>query len=94
MGLYSLIFGIANAAILTISNYVWPSYFGRKHLGSIQGGAQTIRVLGTSLGALPLGIAYDVFGEHRGAMILLSVLPLICTILVLLAKPPQLTGDG
>jgi MFS family permease len=92
--LYSVIFGIANAAILTNSNYIWPSYFGRKHLGSIQGGAHTIRVLGTSLGALPLGIAYDVFGGYKGALLLLSGLPLICIILVLLAKPPHLTADA
>jgi MFS family permease len=91
---YSVIFGVTNAAIHTNMNYIWPSYFGRKHLGSIQGGAQTIAVLGASLGPLPLGLAYDVFGGYQGALILLSGLPLICATLVPFAKPPTLTANA
>jgi MFS family permease len=90
---YSVIFGLTNAAILTNMNYIWPSYFGRKHLGSIQGGAQTIGVVGASVGPLPLGVAYDVFGGYSGALILLSGLPLLCAILMLWAKPPKLTAN-
>ncbi len=46
--LYGVVFGIANAAIHTHMSYVWPRFFGRRHLGSIQGTAQTIGVLGAS----------------------------------------------
>lgn len=87
---YSVIFGLANAAIHTHMTYLWPRFFGRRYLGSIQGAAQTVGVVGASMGPLPLGIAFDVFGSYSGALFLLAGLPVICATLVLFLKPPKL----
>ncbi|MDC0544308.1 MFS transporter, partial [Alphaproteobacteria bacterium] len=50
---YAISFGINNAFSMTMFGYIWPRYFGRKHLGSIQGTGQMIGVIGASLGPLP-----------------------------------------
>ena len=44
---YALIFGLNNAFSMTLFGYIWPRYFGRRYLGSIQGVGQTIGVVGT-----------------------------------------------
>jgi MFS family permease len=90
---YSVIFGLANAAIHTHMAYLWPRFFGRRHLGSIQGAAQTIGVVGASIGPLPLGIAFDLFGTYSGALLLLAGLPVVCATLVLFMKPPKLRAN-
>ncbi len=88
--LYGIVFGINNAAVHTHMTYVWPRFFGRRHLGSIQGAAQTIAVVGASLGPLPLGAAFDLYGAYTGALLTLAVLPVLCSIAILLMRPPQL----
>jgi MFS family permease len=90
---YAVVFGINNAAMHTHVSYLWPHYFGRRFLGSIQGSAQTIAVVGASIGPIPLGAAYDLFGSYQGALLLLSVLPVLCALAVLLMQPPRLGHD-
>ena len=88
--LYAVIFGMNNAAVHALIGYVWPRYFGRKHLGSIQGTAATIMVVGASIGPLPFGAAYDATGSYQFALLTLSLLPIACAIAVLLMRPPDL----
>ncbi len=88
--LYAVLFGINNATNMTFFGYMWAQYFGRRHLGSIQGAGQMIGVIGASLGALPLGIAFDVFGAYDGALRMLAILPLACAGLALFLKAPKL----
>ncbi|MGI9413031.1 MAG: MFS transporter, partial [Hyphomicrobiales bacterium] len=59
---YALVFGLNNAFSMTMLGYIWPRYFGRLHLGSIQGTGQMIGVVGASLGPLPVGLALDFIG--------------------------------
>ena len=46
---YAVVFGLANAVGAEHCTFMWPRYFGRSHLGSIQGVGQTIGVVGASL---------------------------------------------
>jgi cyanate permease len=91
--LYGIVFGINNAAVHTHIAYVWPRFFGRRHLGSIQGTAQTIGVVGASIGPLPLGAAFDLYGTYTGALLTLAGLPVLCSIAILLMRAPPL-GDA
>ena len=80
--------------MVTLFGFLWANYFGRKHLGSIQGVGQTIGVIGASLGPLPLGVAYDIFGTYNGVLYLLAILPVVSGIAVLFLVAPDLTtGD-
>ena len=88
---YAVIFGINTAANMTFFGFMWAHYFGRKHLGSIQGTGQAIGVLGASLGPLPLGIAFDQFGSYTEALRVLAIIPVGCAMLALFLKQPVLS---
>jgi cyanate permease len=87
---YAVVFGISNAAIMTHMAFLWPRYFGRRHLGSIQGAGQTVGIIGASLGPVPFGLAYDTFGSYDGALLTLALLPVLCALAILLMRPPAL----
>jgi MFS family permease len=92
--LYAIVFGINNAAVQTHYTYVWPRFFGRRHLGSIQGTAQTIGVVGASIGPLPFGAAFDLFGDYVGVLLVAAVLPVLCAGAILLMRLPRLEASG
>jgi MFS family permease len=92
--LYGVVFGLNNAAVQTHYTYVWPRFFGRRHLGSIQGTAQTIGIIGASVGPLPFGAAFDLFGNYVGALLAFAVLPVLCAGAILLMKLPRLEAPG
>ena len=88
--MYAIFFGINNAISMTMFGYIWPRYFGRKHLGSIQGTGQMIGVIGASLGPLPVGFAIDYIGDPLATIRYLSIYPLIITFLtIFFLKPPS-----
>ena len=74
---YAVIFGLNNALSMTFFSFMWPRYFGRRHLGSIQGVGQMIAIFGASLGPLPLGLA---------------LLPGGCAVMALFVRAPALSG--
>jgi len=46
---YAMIFGLCNGVGMTYMSFMWPRYFGRKHLGQIQGTGQMVSIVGASL---------------------------------------------
>lgn len=92
---YGLVFGVAQGAMITMGGYVWPDYFGRKYLGGVQGAAMTAVIVGASLGPLPFGIAFDLLGSYREALLALAALPLVAAVVVSLTPPPvKKRGEG
>ncbi len=73
---YSILHGMFNAFNLVGIGVLWPYFFGRENLGSIRGMATTAIVLGSSLGPLPYGVFYDVFGSYNEIILLTMLLPL------------------
>jgi cyanate permease len=90
--IYAVAFGLNNGCTMTFFGYVWPRYFGRKHLGAIQGTGQMIGVTGASIGPMPLAIAFDTFGSYSETLLLLALYPAGCAIaaFLFLKTPPQL----
>jgi len=86
--LYAIVFGVNNAVTMTYFGYMWPRFFGRLHLGSIQGTGQMIGVVGASLGPLPLGIGVDLLGGFDQTLVALSLLPLACAVPALFVRAP------
>lgn len=81
---YAVSFGINNAFSMTMFGYIWPRYFGRKHLGSIQGTGQMIGVIGASLGPLPVGFAIDYLGSSLITIRYLSIYPIIMAVIIIM----------
>jgi MFS family permease len=73
--IYGVVMGITFGLLNTVNSVIWPSYFGRRYLGSITGSSTTIMIVGAALGPLPLGVARDLLGSYNLALTLLAVLP-------------------
>ena len=82
--IYAIIFGLCNAFMLTMFGYIWPRYFGRAHLGSIQGQGQMVGVIGASLAPIPVGSAIDVFGSADEVLLVLACLSIVTAVVVVL----------
>ena len=93
---YAVVFGANNAVTLTFHGYMYPRYFGLRHLGSIQGTGQMISVFGASLGPLALGMAQDWFGSYNPMLLALALIPVCLAVVMALflrdPKPPQGTA--
>lgn len=90
---YAVLFGIANGAIHTHYAYLWPRYFGRRHLGSIQGTGQMIGVFAASLGPVPFGLAFDLTGSYVSALAVFAVVPMLCVVAILAMPAPVLRRE-
>jgi MFS family permease len=93
---YAVVFGINNAFSMTMFGYLWPRYFGRKHLGSIQGTGQMIGVVGASIGPFPVGWAIDTIGDPTWTLRLLAILPALAALLAVayLRAPSAVTESA
>ncbi len=91
---YALVFGLNNAFSMTMFGYIWPRYFGRLHLGAIQGTGQMIGVVGASIGPLPVGLAFDFIGSPTMTLRLLAIYPVIAALIAvfLLRTSGKVTG--
>ena len=88
---FSVLFGVANAAMHAHFTFVWPRFFGRRHLGSIQGVAQMGGVIGASIGPIPLGLGYDYLGGYGETLVVLAAIPVMCAVAVAFMRAPRLT---
>lgn len=77
---YAALFGLNNAFSLTMFGYLMPRYFGRRHVGSLQGTGQMVAVVGASLGPLPVGFAFDYLGSPTLVLRLLALFPFACAV--------------
>jgi MFS family permease len=77
---YAALFGLNNAFSLTMFGYLMPRYFGRRHVGSLQGTGQMVAVVGASLGPLPVGFAFDYLDSPTLVLRLLALYPLACAV--------------
>jgi MFS family permease len=85
--IFGVIFGINNAITMTYVGYLWPRYFGRRHLGEIQGTGQMILIVGASIGPLPLAWAIDNWGNYDSMLQILALGPLAVALIVALFLP-------
>lgn len=89
---YAVVFGVVNGVGLTYFAFMWPRFFGRKHLGSIQGVGQMITVVGASLGPLPLALAVDYLGDYDHTLRWMALVPLVLVGPAFLAKSELRAG--
>ena len=87
--LFGTVWGIANGLERISLNVIWPNYFGRKYIGSINGVGVTITVIGSSLGPLPFGIGFDLFHSYTPVLLVTLIFPVIGVICSMIAKKPM-----
>ncbi|MDC3417443.1 MFS transporter [Aquibacillus salsiterrae] len=87
--LFGTIWGVANGFERIALNVIWPNYFGRKYIGSINGVGVTVGVLGSAFGPLPFGIGFDMFQSYAPVLMFVLIFPIIGIICSLIAKKPN-----
>ena len=65
--------GVSGGVVMVLFFSVWPSVFGRAHLGQIQGVAQATTVLASAIGPLLLAWGADQTGSYAGMFRMLAV---------------------
>jgi len=86
--------GASSGLWMVAADVAWPSYFGRKHLGSIRGVGFAVGVIGAAIGPIPFGLAYDLSGGYTPAIAGLLILPVVAAIAVTQARPPVRSAAG
>jgi MFS family permease len=88
---YGVIMGVQIGVQAIVRGVVWPDYFGRQHLSTIRGVSMMMGVIGSALGPLPFGYAYDLFGGYSEVLIASMIFPLAGIFLGILADKPEKT---
>lgn len=89
---YGVVLGLNQGFLMNLNNVVWPSYFGRKNLGSIRGIANFGTMAAAAVGPLPLALSIDLSDSYTIGLVAYMVLPPLCGIAALLAGNPGKPG--
>lgn len=88
--IYAIVFGLSNAFMMTMFGYLWPRYFGRAHLGSIQGAGQMVGVVGASIAPIPVAYAIDQLGSAATTLRLLALIAIaVAVVVVIMLHTPE-----
>ncbi len=74
---YAVLHGVFMAFDSVSTGVIWPNYFGSANLGSIRSITMTSMVVGSALGPLPFGMAYDTFGGYSEILLIMMVFPVL-----------------
>ncbi|MFS0725596.1 MFS transporter [Paenibacillus sp. 1P07SE] len=90
--LFSVVRGVVQGFEGVSLNLVWPTYFGKKAIGSIKSLTMTAVVMGSAFGPLPFGLAFDLWGGYTEILLIMTLLPLVAMIAAWLSPPPRKDG--
>lgn len=86
---YGVVLGLNQGFLMNLNQVVWPTYFGRKNLGSIKGVANFGMMASAALGPLPLALSIDQTGSYTVGLIAYMILPPLCGLAAILAGRPR-----
>ncbi|MEM7129136.1 MAG: MFS transporter [Chloroflexota bacterium] len=88
--IYALVSGVSSALLMLSLNVLKPNLFGRRYLGGILGVLVAINVVGSAIGPIVFGTAFDWLGGYTEVILACALMPLIAGILSLALRKPQL----
>ena len=86
--LYAVLGGVAGGVAIICIGVLKPNLFGRRYLGGILGVTAALNVVGSAIGPILFGAAFDGLGGYREIIMLSSTLPLLAGILSLFVRQP------
>ncbi len=84
-----LLFGFGIATGMVVQNAIWPTYFGRAHLGAIRGSALPVTLAFSALGAPVAGLTRDYAGGYYAAWWTAIALFIAAAALILATPKPR-----
>ena len=85
------LYGFGFGGTIPLSESLWARYFGRAHIGSIRGITQPVRILGTAVAPVLVGLLFDITDTYRLGFVLVIGSLLLGAILVFFSREPQMT---
>ena len=82
--------GVGVGGLHLLLRLAWADYYGRRHLGSIRGVAQSAQIGGQVLGPILAGFLFDLTRSYRLPFTLFTGLIWATSLLVMAAVPPRL----
>ncbi|MFD2705185.1 MFS transporter [Salibacterium lacus] len=87
--IFIVLWGVFDGMTKICNNMIWPEYFGLNHIGKLKSFATTAIVIGSALGPLPFGMAFDYFGQYNEILWMMTILPVTAALLAFASPPPQ-----
>ncbi len=88
------LWGSAIGGFLPITEFIWASYFGRRHLGAVRSTGLPIAVIFGGAAPVLAGLYFDRVGDYRGAFFVLTLLMLASATLLAFARRPPVKTAG
>lgn len=88
VAIYAAVMGLAGGFVIVIFFSFWSAAYGRKHLGKIQGVAQSMTVIASALGPLLLAETLTRTGSYASIFYLLTIVVLALSLLAWFVKVP------
>ena len=86
--LYALLFGSSQGLLVSVTNTLWPRYFGRLNLGQIRSSVWTGVVASCALGPFLLGLSFDYLGGYEPCLLFFALLLVSASLAAVFATPP------
>ena len=91
---YMALAGVFMGGYIILRALLASNYFGRGHIGAINGAFRPLEMGTGALSPLLFGLLYDFNGNYTIAFIVAGVGWFLAGAIVLLARPPMVMGDG
>lgn len=88
VALYALVMGLAGGFVIVIFFSFWSATYGRKHLGKIQGAAQSLTVVASALGPVILAECVSRTGSYAAMFYLLTLVVIVLAVMAWFVKIP------
>jgi MFS family permease len=85
--LNAIFLGASAGIVMVVFFACWGYYFGREHLGLIQGSAQALTVLASALGPVSMALCKQSLGSYRPLFFVLAGLAILSAGSLILIKP-------
>jgi len=83
------LYGFGFGGTIPLSTFTWARYFGRGHIGAIQGAGNPISVLLTAVAQVTIGVWFDVTGTYHWAFIAIFASLISAAALIAASKAPE-----
>ncbi len=92
---WAVSYGLAQGASVTLQRLAFADYYGRRHLGSIEGVARAFTNITQAAGPLAAALAFDLTDSYRAIFTVFVVGNILAAVLAGAAKPPPASmGEG
>jgi MFS family permease len=87
--IWAVFYGAVQGAANPLQRLVFADYFGRRHLGSIEGVSRAIQNIAQAAGPLVAAAAFDATNSYRFIFTIFICVNLMAMVCIAMARPPQ-----